>query len=115
MMGETCGGAGGGGAGGGGSGGCGGELIGVAQEADNGCCCPSTLGTPAKCHTVGSEACGPYELRSDGACDPGTTIICPCSASGVGTAAGGVNPVEMFVLFLALGLAVFRAMRRRFA
>jgi|HubBroStandDraft_6_1064221.scaffolds.fasta_scaffold264562_2 hypothetical protein len=114
-MGGVCG-TGGGGAGGGGLGGCGGELIGVAQEADTQCCCPSALpGTPVSCTKYGGD-CPPYTTNSPGACpDTGTGITCLCSASGVGSAAGGANAAEMFVLFLALALAAFRAMRRRFA
>jgi hypothetical protein len=100
----------------GGAGGAGGELIGVAQEADSLCCCtvPVVEGSIMSCQVVASPVCPPYTTDYPGACDsspppPGTGKS--CFASVVPSGAGGLDAA--FVLLLAL--AAFRARRRRFA
>ena len=114
-MGEACGTgdeSGGGGSGGcGGSGGAGGEPIGVAVEADTGCCCSVDVEGHMHCTVGDPNACPPYTTNTPGAC--GGSVVGGCSASGVPSGAGGATGVEGFVLLLAL--AAFHAMRRRFA
>jgi MYXO-CTERM domain-containing protein len=88
------------------------EPIGVAQEAEEACCCSGGPdGSMMSCSPAPSPAdCPPYTTNTPGACGSDTGAG-HCSSSNVGSGAGGA--VEVFVLLLAL--AAFRAIRRRFA
>lgn len=106
------GGEGGGGAGGGGEGG--GEHIGVAQEADSGCCCTAPVSGPSACYDTSAGICKPYYYYSNGVCFPTDTStstgVGGCSVSGGRSASSGVDVVEVFGILLALACG---AMHRR--